>query len=106
MPGIERANLERLAELARLHLRADEAGELGRDCRSILDYFAAIRQLDVAGAAPADAGEGPAPLRADRVDSDRLERPLSEVAPDWREGFFVLPRLPAMDVQAAGPGGE
>ncbi len=103
--GVGRADLERLAELARLDLRADEVGDLSRDCRSILEYFAAIRDLEVAGAAPAGAREGPAPLRADRLDSDRLDRALSEVAPDWREGFFVLPRLPAMEIEAADDGG-
>ena len=106
MAEITRSELQKLAELARLRLRDDEASGLANDCRSILDYFSAIRGLDVAGAStPAEQGRR-APLRADDVDCDPLERPLADLAPDWREGFFVLPRLPAMDTDAAEGGGE
>ncbi len=32
---------------------------------------------------------------------DPLKRPLSRIAPDWRDGFFVVPRLPGV---AGAPG--
>jgi aspartyl/glutamyl-tRNA(Asn/Gln) amidotransferase C subunit len=95
-----------LADLARLRLGDDESEGLTDDCRTILDYFAAIRGLDVAGVQQIEEREPPAPLRADEVACDPLERPLAELAPDWREGFFVLPRLPAMDIDPAEGGGE
>ena len=98
---IKRSDVEKVAALARLELGDDELEALTRDCQSILEYFEAIREVDVEGATPAGALERPAPTRDDRVEHDPLERPPAEAAPDWREGFFVLPRLPALDGDAA-----
>ena len=98
---IKRSDVEKVAALARLELGDDEFEALTRDCQSILEYFEAIREVDVEGATPAGALEHPAPTRDDRVEHDPLERPPAEMAPDWREGFFVLPRLPALDGDTA-----
>jgi aspartyl-tRNA(Asn)/glutamyl-tRNA(Gln) amidotransferase subunit C len=103
--AIAREELERIAGLARLELSEDEAERLTRDCGAILDYFQTLRELaldDVADESPA----GAAPLREDRAGADRLLRPLRELAPAWRDGFFVLPRLPAMDAGAGAGNGE
>lgn len=94
---IKRSDVAKVAALARLELDDAELEALTRDCRSILEFFEAIRKVDVEGATPAGALEHPAPARDDRVDHDQLERGPAETAPDWREGFFVLPRLPALD---------
>ncbi|UCC82407.1 MAG: Asp-tRNA(Asn)/Glu-tRNA(Gln) amidotransferase subunit GatC [Gemmatimonadota bacterium] len=94
---IKREDVAKVAELARLELGDDELEALSRDCRSILEFFEAIRDVDVKGATPTGALEHPAPAREDRVDHDHLERQPAEMAPDWREGYFVLPRLPALD---------
>jgi aspartyl-tRNA(Asn)/glutamyl-tRNA(Gln) amidotransferase subunit C len=99
--SIERDDLEKVAGLARLQLSRDEAERLTRDCRSILRYFQAARDADVAGTRPLGALEHAAPLREDRVDSEPLDRALDEIAPVWRDGYFILPRLPAMDAGAA-----
>ncbi|MGD2154981.1 MAG: Asp-tRNA(Asn)/Glu-tRNA(Gln) amidotransferase subunit GatC [Gemmatimonadales bacterium] len=94
---IERTEIEKIAALARLELDDDELDALTRDCRSILEFFEAIRDVDVEGATPTGAPDRPAPARDDRVEHDRLERSPAEMAPDWRDGYFVLPRLPALD---------
>lgn len=103
---IKRADIERVAALARLELDDSELDALTRDCRSILEFFEAIRDVDIEGAAPIGALERAAPARADRVEHDRLERPPAEMAPDWREGYFVLPRLPALDAGDTAADGE
>jgi aspartyl-tRNA(Asn)/glutamyl-tRNA(Gln) amidotransferase subunit C len=94
--AIERSQLEKIAELARLELSEEEATRLTRDCQAILEYFEAIRQIDP-DADAAESAERSTALRQDRVDCDPLEGPLSDLAPLWRDGYFVLPRLPAMD---------
>lgn len=94
---IDRTELDRIAELARLRLTEEEATRLVADCRSILEHFDTIKGVDVEVATPSVAPAGAAPLREDRVAPDALELPPAETAPAWREGFFVLPRLPAMD---------
>jgi aspartyl/glutamyl-tRNA(Asn/Gln) amidotransferase C subunit len=77
---IERRDVEKVAALARLELEDDELEALTRDCRSILEFFEAIRDVDVKRATPEGALEHPTPARDDRVDHDPL-----------------LPRLPALD---------
>jgi aspartyl-tRNA(Asn)/glutamyl-tRNA(Gln) amidotransferase subunit C len=98
--SITRSELEWVTGLARLQLSDEEAENLARDCRSILDYFEAIRELDVANTVPEGALERPTPTRKDIVDPDPLERPPRKIAPDWRDGFFVLPRLAALNADA------
>jgi aspartyl-tRNA(Asn)/glutamyl-tRNA(Gln) amidotransferase subunit C len=94
---INREDIEKVAGLARLELGDDEIDALTRDCRAILEFFEAIRDVDIEGATPTGAPEHPAAARDDRVEHDRLERSPAEMAPDWMEGYFVLPRLPALD---------
>lgn len=103
---IKRTDVERVAALARLELDDDELEALAADCRSILEFFESIREVDVEGAALSGASEPPAPTRDDKVDADRLERPPAEMAPDWCEGYFVLPRLPALDGGDVAADGE
>ena len=67
---IKRTDVERVAALARLELDDDELEALTRDCRSILEYFEAIRDVDVEGATPAGALEHAAPTRDDLVEGD------------------------------------
>ena len=94
---ISRVQLKETAALARLELNEDEVARLTRDCQSILHYFEMVREADPADAV-GGASVGPAaPLREDRVEPDPLVEKLEDVAPDWREGYFLLPRLPALD---------
>ncbi len=103
--GIDRSDVEKVAELARLRLDEDELDGLTRDCQSILGFFEAIRRVDVESAEPAGALDHAAPTREDGVDQDPLTEPLDRMAPAWREGYFVLPRLPALDAKDLGGDG-
>lgn len=98
--ALERSDLLKVAELARLELSEPELEQLTRDCRAILEYFGALRELDLSSVEPWTAAGDGTPLRDDRVDPDPLLLAPEELAPAWREGFFVLPRLPAMDAEA------
>ena len=98
--SIEPRDLQELSELARLELSDEQLRNLVEDCRAILDYFDEIRQLDVTEVEPSGVGKAGAPLREDVEDPDPLELPPESFAPEWREGFFVLPRLPALDETA------
>ena len=108
--------IHRIAALAHLRLEQGEAERMARDMSSILDHMAVLggvalepspasgvpRTGDSARPGREDsAGTGP-PTEADETMPDPLERPLSRMAPDWRDGFFVVPRLPGV----AGASGE
>lgn len=104
--AIDRSEMKKLADLARLELTPDEAEALARDCRVILDYFDTIRRIDLSGATPMGALERGAASREDRVDRDALRWSPADSAPDWRDGYFVVPRLTAMDSSDAGDPGR
>jgi aspartyl-tRNA(Asn)/glutamyl-tRNA(Gln) amidotransferase subunit C len=93
--------VERIAALARLQLTAEEVQGMSHQLSSILGHMDALARVEV-GDAPALAGvtDTPAPVRRDSVGADELARPAAATAPDWREGFFVVPRLAALDADA------
>jgi hypothetical protein len=43
------------------------------------------------------AADKSSPLRPDLPGSDALDMPPSSFAPEWREGFFTVPRLSSHD---------
>lgn len=103
--AVDRDDLLKAKELAELELSDAEVDALTRDCRLILQAFDAMRELDISTVEPAGALEHAAPLREDAENCDPLELPPAEMAPEWRDGFYVLPRLAALD-DAAGPAEE
>jgi aspartyl-tRNA(Asn)/glutamyl-tRNA(Gln) amidotransferase subunit C len=97
--------VRRIAALARLELGDDEVVEMSRQLSSILEHMEALGQVDVSeAAAVAGVFDEQAPLRDDRVGFDPLGRPVDEIAPDWRDAFFVVPRLAALDADALDAG--
>lgn len=91
--------VRRIAALARL--RPDEAqverltGELNR----ILEHVDTLSEVDVSGVEePLRLPERPVSFRDPALGPDPLEAGApGEAAPDWRDGFFVVPRLPALE---------
>ena len=102
---ISRDELDKIAALAQLELSEEEADGLTRDCQAILEYFEVIREVDTGDAVVDGSADRSAPLREDRIDSDPLREKLEDLAPDWREAYFILPRLPALDADALGDDG-
>lgn len=108
MDELPREDVERTARLARLGLAEEEAARLAAEMASVLRHFREIRRLEE-GAGEADRGGSPPgggspggtpggreALRPDEVDPDPLSRPVSGLAPEWRDGHFVVPRLPSV----------
>lgn len=100
--GVTRDDIDWIADLARLRLEPDEAEELTEDLNEILRHMDTLGEASVEPerAAPTDEAhrEGGAPLRDGRSDPpDRLRLEPSRIAPGWSDGFFVVPKLPAVD---------
>ncbi|MEZ4456569.1 MAG: Asp-tRNA(Asn)/Glu-tRNA(Gln) amidotransferase subunit GatC [Gemmatimonadales bacterium] len=85
--------VERIARLAALEVASEELPELAAQLDRIVEYVGHLPPLDAA----ADRAAAPATLRADEVAPAPLAEPPAGFAPDFREGFFVVPRLSAMD---------
>ena len=93
----------RIAALAHLRLSGEELEAMTSDLIRILDYVEQLAELDLEEMA--DVGgvvDWPAPERRSGLPPDALTRGPGAQAPDWREGFFVVPRVPALE----GGGGE
>ena len=94
MSRIQRAEVERIAELARLDLSEAEAVRMTADFEAILGYVAALDALDTTGVEPTTHAVPLAtPLREDRaappLDPDRALANAPE-----RDGFaFVVPKV-------------
>jgi aspartyl-tRNA(Asn)/glutamyl-tRNA(Gln) amidotransferase subunit C len=92
--SIDRAEVARIAELARLEIPEDQVERLAAQLSQVLDFATTIQQLDLKGCestvfAPADA-----PLRDDEPDGRRLtnEQALA-AAPEAEHGFFLVPPI-------------
>ena len=102
--SVQRSEVQRIAELARLRLGDAELDRFTVQLNGILGHMDQLAELD-AEAAEAEAQaalETGAPLRADEVSPDALRRPVADIATDWRHGFFVVPRLASQDRLAEG----
>lgn len=95
MTRLDEDEVRRVAELARLELSEEEVRRLAGELGDLLDDLDRLRELS-AGPLDEEEGEG-VRLRPDAPPSEPLARRPASFAPDWREGFFVLPRIEAMD---------
>ncbi len=95
MSSITRADIQRIADLAELHVDEAAAAELEGQLRRILDHVERLNELPQDG--PAEIPRPPARLRRDEPSADPLDRPPAAWAPDFKEGLFVVPRLGELD---------
>ena len=94
-----RFGVERLAELARLEVEPSEIASLTRDIAAIIEYVSQIGGVgpaQVSHSSSDELSEAAAPLREDEPDSTAsVENPCT-FAPDFENGFFVVPRTASM----------
>lgn len=93
----------RVAALARLRLDAAEARRLAAELGRVLEHVDALAATPLEDVPEPTLAE-PTPGHDDDARPDRLLRSPEELAPAWRDGFFTVPRLPAMDSDAADGG--
>ena len=107
--------IHRIAALARVRLDKGEAKRMARDMSSILEHMAVLSEVapEPAPTSGVPQGEGSTRPFGEASDGsgartgegattpDPLERPLERIAPDWRDGLFIVPRLPGV---AGAPG--
>jgi aspartyl-tRNA(Asn)/glutamyl-tRNA(Gln) amidotransferase subunit C len=96
MPAFTPDDVDRIAELARLTLTADERALFARQLADILAYAEQIQNVDTTGVAPTShVGASTASLREDQ---ERPGLPLEEALAAARDadrhaGLFKVPRV-------------
>jgi aspartyl/glutamyl-tRNA(Asn/Gln) amidotransferase C subunit len=86
----------RIAALARLRFDADELGRITEDLNHILDHVEELRSLETRTASAHLDGELETTRGAEADRPDELRREIASFAPDWRDGFFVVPPFPGV----------
>ncbi len=95
---LSRKDVERIAQLAALHVDEAQLPQLAGQIARIIEYVSQLDAVDVgADAATWLAKAAPQPLRADEVTPPDLARDLKSFAPAFREELFIVPRLSAME---------
>ena len=92
--AIERAEVERIAELARLHLEPERIESVAAQLSKVLDFVATLGQLDLSGCEPGEVAPSADALRADAVDGRRLGAEAATAgAPEAEHGYFLVPPI-------------
>ena len=90
--------VEHVARLAELAVEPAELPALTEQLDRIVGFVAQLNELgDLQGAGTHLAGPAASPLRPDEVRPAQLARQPAEFAPEFIDGFFVVPRLGAME---------
>ncbi len=118
MSEIDRERVRHVARLARLELSEEEVDRLSEELGRVLSRFRELEEAEVDAAGDGAAEGGPAEvsggepeaggcgLRPDRAESDSLARQPADLAPEWEDGLFLVPRLEALgDDGGDGDGG-
>ncbi len=83
-----------VAKLAELKVADHEVEPLVRQLNGIVDFVAQLSSAEVpAGTPEFTVGPAQVALRADVVAPQPLGRSPERMAPDWQDGFYVVPRL-------------
>ena len=96
--SVSRAEVERMAALAELAVAPGDLPELTAQMDRIVSFVAQLTALgDLSIGAAEPIGPGATPLRDDVVVPADLARGPSGLAPEFVDGFFVVPKLGAME---------
>ncbi|MGH9598627.1 MAG: Asp-tRNA(Asn)/Glu-tRNA(Gln) amidotransferase subunit GatC [Terracidiphilus sp.] len=93
------ADVERVAELAHLQLKPEEAGRMLCDLNAILDYVAELNEVDTSGVAPLAQvsellnGAGASVARPDVVEPSLGRAAVMPQAPETDGVFFKVPKV-------------
>ena len=102
-PGMEVA--DRTPRSRRIRRDVGKLEQMRRDLGTFLVQIRELEGVDISGVpSMVGASEHTAPMRADLVSPDSLHLSLEEIAPAFEQGFFVVPRLAALDADLVSEG--
>ena len=96
--SIGREDVLHVARLAELAVREEDLDRLVEQLNRIVDYVAQLERVPADGVTEAFLpGPAQVELREDEPGSVPLARPPAEWAPEFADGFFLVPRHGAME---------
>ncbi len=91
---IGRDDVLHVAHLAELKVAEHEVGPLVSQLNGIVDFVAQLASAAIPEGTPEfTVGPTQVAFRADVVAPEPLARSAERMAPDWQDGFYVVPRL-------------
>ena len=95
MSPLTRADVQRIAALARLELTEPELDLYARQLTSILEYADSLQSSDTAGVEPYASGVSGAPLRDDVAVASlsRVDALRNAPSADADAGTFIVPKV-------------
>jgi aspartyl-tRNA(Asn)/glutamyl-tRNA(Gln) amidotransferase subunit C len=95
---IAKADVAKIAELARLELTAEETESFTRQLDAILSYVEELNELDTSDVEPMShcspaGGETDYAMRDDEVRPSLGQKLATQNAPDAGEGYFKVPKV-------------
>lgn len=96
---VSRREVEKIAELARLRPDGPAVERLTSELNGILDHVRVLGEVDVSGVVEGGwIATDVVPYRDPQLLRDELSPGApADRAPNWKDGFFLVPRLPALD---------
>jgi len=95
---IDRAEVKKVANLARLNITAEEEEAFTTQLNSILDYFDQLSELDTTDVPPTTrAIETSNITRADKLTPFPNKEELLNAAPEQQGDFFRVPKIISSD---------
>jgi len=100
--SVGRNHAVRIASLARLRFGDAELTRITAELNRILEHVEQLRTLEQAAPPPAGPDERASTRFPGAEEPDALRDGIGSFAPDWREGFFVVPPLPGVHAEPEG----
>ncbi|MGB3695606.1 MAG: Asp-tRNA(Asn)/Glu-tRNA(Gln) amidotransferase subunit GatC [Spirulinaceae cyanobacterium] len=91
---IDREEVKKVANLARLAITTEEEGEFATQLSDILEYFEQLSELDTKEVTPTTRAIDTSNItRPDELEPFDQKESLLEEAPDRNDEFFRVPRI-------------
>ncbi len=92
--SIDRDEIEKIAELARVRIDAAQIGEVTQRIAEILDMVDQLQAVDTSGVEPmANPLDAVQKLRPDAVTEEDRRAAFQAIAPAVEDGLYLVPRV-------------
>lgn len=91
--AVSHDDVRRIAALARLAVPAEELDAFAAELSGILAHMDALAEVETTGIPDATEHAEGMRLADDRGPPVPMARGPQAIAPEWRDGFFLVPRL-------------